>query len=266
MLRIDYHLHSNLSSGGRSSLFALCRRAAALGFSAIAFTENADFDPANGAPLFPADDSYRHQIQRAREEFGEKLAITMGLEVSFQRRCRPSIARFLAEQNLDFVIGSVHSVDGKDVETDEFFAGRSEAQAYKIYFEELLEAVETGLFDAIGHLDLVKLRGAALYGPFDPDKHRPLLEPLLAEIIKRNIALEINSAGLRGPARETLPGPQTLRLYRALGGDAVTIGSDAHDVEELGFGIEQAAAVLRAEGFKSANLYKSRKPHPVPLA
>jgi histidinol-phosphatase (PHP family) len=117
----------------------------------------------------------------------------------------------------------------------------------------------------IGHLDIVKRYGVQHYGPFDPGRYAEAIDAVLRACVDTGIGLEINTSGLRGPPRETFPTLPVLCRYRELGGEILTIGSDAHTAGDLARDIPQALDLAAAAGFRAIALFVDRQPTWLPI-
>jgi histidinol-phosphatase (PHP family) len=265
---LDYHLHSKCSADGDSTIAQYCRRAAGQRFIEIGFCEHADFDPRDYSYDFFDYALFRCQIEAERERYGDSLVIRAAVEVTYQASREEEIRGFLKGKELDYVIGSVHLVEdgqewamvSEEGRCERYFAQRSVREAYQPYFAEMRRAVESGLFDLIGHLDLVKRYGVRCYGPFDLSLFAAEVREILKLAVERGVGLEINTSGLRQAPHETYPGLEVLRWYRELGGRVLTVGSDAHSVEDLGKGIPEALGLAREAGFEAVTLFEKQRP------
>jgi histidinol-phosphatase (PHP family) len=268
---LDYHLHSTCSVDGISTIAQFCRRAAERGFIEIGFCGHVDFDPRDPSCGFFDYALFRRQIEterRAIMRYGDSLAIRTAVEVTYQASREEEIRAFLEGKELDYVIGSVHLVDdgqewaivSEEGRCECYFVRRSLREAYQPYFAEVRRAVESGLFDFIGHLDLVKRYGVRYYGPFDPSLFAAEVREILELAVQGGVGLEINTSGLRQAPRETYPGLEVLRWYRELGGWILTVGSDAHSVKDLGKGVAEALGLAREAGFEAVTLFEKREP------
>ena len=265
---LDYHLHSTCSSDGISTTAQYCRRAAEQGFIEIGFCEHVDFDPRDPGYGFFDYALLRRQIEAQRKGYGDSLAIRAAVEVTYQASREEEIRRFLEGKELDYVIGSVHLVeDGQEWAMiseqegcERYFARRSVREAYQPYFAEVRRAVESGLFDFVGHLDLIKRYGVRHYGPFDLSIFAAELREILKLAVEGGVGLEINTSGLRQAPRETYPGLEVLRWYKELEGQILTVGSDAHTVKDLGRGIAEALGLAREAGVEAVTLFEKREP------
>lgn len=252
----------------------MCQRAVELGLRFICFTEHLDLDPRDDGYRYFRPEAYFEAIEAARTRFHGQLVIGAGIEVCYQSQREDEIAGWLERWPFDFVLGSVHIVDhGNDwvmvpdrASMLAWSARRAVHDAYQPYFEELRRAATSGLFDALAHLDLVKRYGALVYGPFDRAAFAEELDAVLEAALTHGTAIEINTSGLFQPAGEPFPGLDTVRRYRELGGRILTIGSDSHDIHQLGRGLDVAMTYARAAGFSEIACFSQRRPqfHPLP--
>jgi histidinol-phosphatase (PHP family) len=111
----------------------------------------------------------------------------------------------------------------------------------------------------LGHLDLVKRYGTAHYGPFDPGAFEDEIRAVLQAAIDVGLGLEVNTSGLRQRVGEPYPGLTVLRWYRELAGEILTVGSDAHDVDNLGAGIAEALDLVQAAGFQAIASFEAQQ-------
>lgn len=241
---IDSHVHSNSSGDCQAPMLEVCQAAVDRGIKILTFTDHIDYEPTDVCFGTFDHELYRSRIAEARELFEGVLDIRCGVEIDFVTKHKSKIEDFLDGKEFDFILGSAHYVGGIILEDHElYFPGKTAHDAYTPYFQNVLATVEAGWFDALAHLDLCKRYGVRYYGPFDWNPHREIIEQILRAVIARGMALEINTSGLRQSPRDTYPSRSILELYHSLGGRSVTIGSDAHKVEDVGSGIADAAAM-----------------------
>jgi histidinol-phosphatase (PHP family) len=265
--RVDLHVHSTLSADGASSIADHARRAVALGLAEVGFCEHLDLDPRDRTRAFLDLARYDCELEAARRALSV-VQLRQGIEITFQSTRRDEIERWLAGRTWDYVVLSVHLVDYADGWTmisepraiGDYYAGHNQRQAYLPYFEELLRAAQSGQGDLLGHFDLIKRYGASHYGPFDPNRFADEIRSVLRAAVERGVGLEINSSGLRQPPGEPYPGLEVLRWYRALGGEILTIGSDAHHSSDLAAGLAEASDLARAAGFRAIATFEARHP------
>jgi histidinol-phosphatase (PHP family) len=261
----DSHMHSNFSIDSRASMEAMVRTAVGLGLREITFTEHLDLDPGSDGVGYLRFDAYLAEIDRCRALFDGRIAIRAGLEIGDVQRHGAEIAAQIAGLPLDFLIGSIHFIDGLFVGGPTYLHSRPPAAVVSDYFEQSLLAARVGGFDVHGHLDVFKRRGLGLLVPFDPTPWADQVRAILRQLIDGGMGIEINTSGVRTDAEEPCPALPIVRWYRELGGEIVTLGSDAHRPDTLGFGLEVGADLLRAAGFRRYCTFVQRRPvwHPL---
>jgi len=259
---VDCHLHSHLSADGSGSIPEFCRRAIERGLTHVCFTEHADFDPQD--PGYGCFDygSYLTEIRVARRRFDDTLEIRIGVEIDYQRRFEEDIKAFLDNLEFDFVVGGVHYVGGDWMGSSQF-ALHPAVEVYDLYFDEVEHLIKSGLADVLGHLDLIKRYRTPVDGPFDLERWGERIEKILVMAIERDIGLEINTSGLRQAPQDSYPALETIELYRALGGQILTVGSDAHEPDDVGANVQEALDLARRAGYEQIHLFRHRKPKSV---
>ncbi|MCR4424671.1 MAG: histidinol-phosphatase, partial [Firmicutes bacterium] len=200
-------------------------------------------------------DDYIGVVVGAREE---GYPVRLGIEMDYIEERRGQIQAFISEYPWDFVIGSVHWLGdwGFDIEPGSW-DGRDVDEAYRTYFSTVERAVLTGMFDVLGHADVIKVFGHRPSREFQPE----LLEwfDRIADALARTGAcLEVSSAGLRRVAREAYPDTRLLSRARARN-VPITISSDAHEPEEVGLGFEVTIPLVRSLGFQTLTVFNCRR-------
>ena len=235
---IDTHLHSRISCDSEMGMQAACRQALKIGLKALVFTEHADFDPSDQGCGFYDDRKYNEELAEARVAMGRSLKIYKGIEITYQPRRRQQILDFIHQHQFDFTIGSVHMVGSKDVSRPELakkhYGAIEEEQAYGEYFQEVEKLIDSRLFDCLGHLDLCKRYGHLHYGPLVYKKYEKNYKKILKHLIQADMLLEVNTSGLRQQVKETFPPYPAVLEYLKMGGTKLTLGSDAHRVQDIG--------------------------------
>lgn len=260
----DYHVHPGYSIDAEpAGIDDYCRRAAAIGLSEICFTTHLEVDPQRkhldwfvrlDRKIVPMEDLvwldvYFRDIENARRKWSERgLKVKAGLEVGYDLGLEKTIERVVNGYPFDFVMGSVHCLDHLAIsskkESERFFPGRELGAVVREYFRVLSEAVSSGLFDCIGHLDLYRRHGRHYLGPGILRAHEEFAEPLLLAIAARDMSLEVNTSGLRRGINDFHPSRDIIELAVNSGVRLFTIGSDAHRLPELGLGLESAMEQL----------------------
>ena len=261
----DLHTHTRFSPDSSTTMEAMCHRAVSLGLRQIAFTEHVDFVPADMGYDFFRPAAYLAEIVRCRELFGDQLTILSGVEIGEFHRFRPQADALLSACSFDLVVGSLHWVGNELVFQAPYFQRRSKDRAHQDYFADLELMCQGGGFDVLGHLDIVKRYGFDKYGRIDLAQYQDAIRPILAALIRNGIALEINTSTIRRPVKQTSPGAMVLDWYREMGGELLTIGSDAHSPVDLATGWETAVEMVRAAGYTHLTTFSNRNPYLIPL-
>ncbi|HOC00733.1 MAG TPA: histidinol-phosphatase HisJ family protein [Verrucomicrobiota bacterium] len=255
----DYHMHTPLCRHAKGEPSDYARHALELGFDEIGFSDHSpmprdDFD--DWRMRLDQLSDYVARVDRARRE-APSLTIKLALEVDFLPGQEEWVRDLAGRYPWDYLIGSVHYVtESWDIDNPHRIAlwqGRDLFEVWTAYFERLTRAAESGLFDIIGHADLCKKFG------FRPAADcTPLYRRFLASARRADVAIELNTAGLRKECREIYPSRTLLELAHQEG-VAIAFGSDAHDPEEVGADFEQAVALARSVGYTHACRWTRRE-------
>ncbi|MDQ2965256.1 MAG: histidinol-phosphatase HisJ family protein [Chloroflexota bacterium] len=269
-LPLDSHLHTDLSPDSDVPIDVYAAQAAERGIVEIAITDHVDFDHRDPAFSFSTFADRERIVRQAAERWaGRGVAIRFGVELTYNRLWEDEIRAHLARHTYDFTIGSVHEWPGSPYRDRHglasWISGRSEAEAVAPYLAEILGAARSGLFDALGHLDVVKKYLARHVPPARLAGAPEIYEPVLKALVENGTALEVNTSGLRQAPGETYPTAPIVALFRELGGSAVTAGSDAHRAETFAFGLEQGYRLLAEAGFEELAFRRGGERVAVPI-
>lgn len=265
---IDLHIHTDSSFDGHHSAMFLCESAESAGLRALAFTDHIEIDRYREDRFdVTARDSYFHAAN-ARSAFSGKLIVGIGVELGQPVYDAETAKELLSVFNYDLVIGSVHNLRGMkdfcdlDYETE----GADYEKLLDEYFDEEIALAKWNDFDTLGHLTY-PLRYIVGEQKKDVDlkKYADKIDTVLRTVAENGKALEINTSGLRQPYGVTMPELDIVKRFRELGGEFVTVGSDAHYAKDLGAGIEEGMKIAKAAGFSCISLFKNRMATPVPI-
>ncbi len=237
----------------------VCEVAIARGIREIVFTDHLDFGPADPPDYFhPAE--YMAEIERCRARYGHQLTIRAGIEVGEPHLFAEEVKPILAECDFDFVLGSAHYADGLQVAWEEPYFEQPLHQAYEAYFRQVVRVAEEGDFDVLGHIDLVKREARKFGKDYDgPEPYGDIIRTALRSVIERGKGIEINTSPLYRGQPEACPSLEILRWYRELGGEILTVGSDAHTASFVGSCLDLAVEMARAAGFTRLATFEKRR-------
>ena len=269
-LPLDAHLHTIFSPDANAMLEAYCRLAVDRGLAELAITDHVDFDPTMPAYRFATFADRERDVREAAARWADRgLAIRFGVEVTYERRFEDEIRAWLRRHPHDYVIGSVHISEAspyKATNVASFTSGRSLGDIVAPYFDEVIGAARSGLFDTIGHLDFVKRYLVPHVLPAQLAAAPELYEVVLLALVESGTALEVNASGLRQLPREPYPRPEIVARYRELGGRHVTIGSDAHRTEWFAYGLGEAYRAVSSAGYEALAFRRGGPRVQVPLS
>lgn len=236
----------------------VCLKAIEKNIKEICFTEHFSLNPA--APTYGHInfDKYLHEIRDCREKFAEQLVIKAGIEICEPHLLKEKYQETLNPLELDFILGSVHNINNQKLR--KYLEINDKDAVYRGYFTELYEMVCVADIDVLAHLDLMKRYASAQFGNYYFPHFKEILAAILKKAIDRNIGIEINTSGMRGKLNESLPSMDVLDLYKDLGGEILTIGSDSHFVDSVGSHMSEAVELARQCGFNYIFKYEKRTP------
>ena len=252
-LPLDSHLHTDLSPDSDVPIDVYAALAVEQGIAELAITDHVDFDARDPAYDFASFADRERSVRDAAERWAPRgVAIRFGAELTYNRTWDADVRAHLARHTYDFTIGSVHDWPDSPYVPSRvrtWATGRPLDEVLAPYVAEIAAAAGSGLFDTIGHLDVVRryLHGTVsapeIFGAVE------LFEPAIRALVDSGTALEVNSSGYRHPDAEAYPGPPLVARYRELGGLAVTAGSDAHRKGHFAWALEAGYRVLAEAGF-----------------
>lgn len=229
----DYHMHSRVSFDGHDTGLALAQAAWKAGLREICFTDHLDYDPSGLMGVIAFDTEAYNREYDDLEVPG--LKIRRGMEFGMTLDNRDQFQRDLQRRPFDFVLGSVHFVDGLDVYHREYWQGKTVFQAERRYLEDVLACVQVqDDFDVLAHLTYVgktPVHPAPRCVPYE--EHREIIDEVLSTLARKGKGLELNTSGV-DRCGGFLPTADYFRRFRELGGKIVTVGSDAHRCDRVG--------------------------------
>ncbi len=263
---VDYHMHlrdeRNDIAHRAQAVEPFVEHAVEQGVDEIGFTEHVYYF-ASTRELWTREyqiercvydlDAYVDAILEAKKR---GLPVKLGLEVDWFPPANERLAELLAPYPWDYLLGSVHWIDGESVDSTPdrgAWVRWSPAEVWRRYAEELAKAARSGLFDVLSHPDLAKIFGTR----GDDERYAEIA----AAVDEADITLEISTAGLRKPVGELYPDERLLRASRA----PVTLASDAHEPQTVGYEIQQAVELARRSGRETVSVFEGRARTQEPL-
>lgn len=248
-MRTDLHVHSHFSFDSQTEMQAACRQAVQAGLTHIGFTDHYDLDPSCEEGIYDPE-AFFEEIKAVQDKFAGRLAILAGIEFS-EPHLYPKEYEKIRTLPYDYIIGAIHYIDGMDP----YFTEKMTyplPKMYERYWEEMERMVETGGFQIIAHLDYPKRYFNACLA-----EDQTMLR-IFQKACDRGLALEINTSPFRKGETEPMPVERMLELYTKAGGYHITLGSDAHEPEQAGSGIERGRDIAKKLGLQPC-IFEKRK-------
>lgn len=266
MILADYHVHCDVSQDSTATVYEMVEAEAKMGMEQICFTNHCDmcdwrtykFNPRCLTRVQETMEKYEAML---REHPVLPLDVRLGLELGEPLFDLEQAAAIAASPGLDMVMGSLHILlDYGDLWGVKFLSEEHCRTIFDVYMDELIRMTEVNFFDVMAHIGYGRRYmwqqgfdeelSLACYG----DK----IEHLLRLLIDNGRGIEINCSGIRdgcGP----FPDPEIIRLYRSMGGEIITVGSDAHTPADAAKCIRQGYEIIKDCGFDYVSTFKKRR-------
>ena len=251
----DYHIHSTVSFDAKDTGLAMALAAKERGLKEICFTDHIDYTP-------EMDMVFDTAVYNAAYDNLEVpgLLIRRGMEFGLTPDNAGQLKTDLGRRHFDFVLGSIHLVEGLDVYLEPYWADKTYDEAIRLHLETTLECVRAHEdYDVLGHLTFIAKCGA------NPRKellryadHKSIMDEIMLELVKRGKGMELNTSGI-DRCGGSLPTLDYFQRFYDLGGRIVTVGSDAHDVARVGQYTHEMTAELK-KIFGYVCTFEDRKP------
>lgn len=258
-MRADFHMHTSFSIDSETEPEVMIQAAINKGLTTICITEHIDRDH----PEMPEIDypCYISTLEMLREKYKGQIDVLTGMEFGMQPHLGEMCRRLATTYPFDFIIGSAHVIDGQDPYDRTYFVGKTDTEAYQRCFEVILEDMKnTREFDSLGHLDYVVRYGHNQDQDYSYMKYADYLDAILKYLIENGKGLEVNTAGWKYGLPFAHPHPDVLKRYKELGGEIITVGSDAHRPEHVAYDFHRLGNYLKECGFAYYTEFRQRKP------
>lgn len=257
----DYHTHTAYSGDCETPMETMVQKAIELQLQELVFTDHVDYEYADPNFELIDFDEYCREVSRLKMQYGHLISLLMGVEIGFQPHVVGKINQLLSNWDFEFVICSTHMADRLDFYTGAFFEGRESYAAYHRYFENVLHSVQTmDSFNVYGHLDFIVRYGTYRKKELKYAQHAEIIDEILRQLIYRGKGIEVNTSSYRYGLSHLHPQEAIIKRYRQLGGEIVTVGSDAHHPGDLCSEFPAVYTLLRELGYNYLTMFRNRQP------
>lgn len=261
---IDAHTHTKYSFDGKSRAADMAARGEELGLEYLAFTDHCDLDYAHILKYKLIKqikiDKYVEGVNALRERFP---FLALGLECGYSELSEKDYVAKIPFKSFDYILNSVHTVDGLDTYTQAYFIGKSKEKAYTKYLLKVLKSLDCAYpYNTVSHLGFVRKKAPYRDAAVDAETFGDILDEILKRIIEKGKTLEINT---NTRSNDFMPGAEIVERYYNLGGRDITFASDAHIFSRICDRYPEARDMAKNVGFKYWTVYKNRLPVRIPI-
>ncbi len=251
---VDLHNHTLLCNHAQGEVFEYIEQAIKTGTKYFGFSDHApmDFDP-KYRMAFDDMQNYENDILAAKKKYADKIEILLGYEVDY---LQGHMDERVLTANVDYLIGSVHFLEGWGFDNPEFIGAwktQDIDEIWQKYFDTIEEMAESKLFDIVGHLDLIKVFKYMPKGNINS-----MAKKALEAIKKADMVLELNVAGYRKAVAESYPSPSLLKQAFDLS-IPITFASDAHNPEQVSMFNDEIIQLAKSVGYTECAVFSKRK-------
>ena len=258
----DTHIHSRFSGDSKAPQEDMLAAAIEKNLGGICFTDHLDIDYPGEPEAFLLDlPNYSASVLSLQEKYKERLPVRLGVELGLQPHLATVHSDILSQYPFDFVIGSSHVVHGLDPYYPVYWENRTEEEGCLEYFSSIIENILAfDGFDVYGHIDYV-VRYCPNRSQCDAYRqYADVIDEILKLLIEKGKGIELNTGGFKYGLGHPNPTEEILARYRKLGGEIITLGSDAHMPEHMAFDFEKLPRILKEAGFSYYAIFKNRQP------
>lgn len=246
----DMHIHTEFSCDSDAKMEDYIEKAKTSGIGTICFTDHVDLNTNDYGYNYYSADRFWERFNEIKCNADMPIELLAGIEFGEPHLYEKNLKE-LTKYPYDFVIGSIHWI-GDMFPCQKVREQYSAKEFYTLYWKEVLKTVQTGGFDALGHIDFPKRYYGEIY------YEEAVINEIFRNLLDKDLVIEINTSSLRKGHARTMPGKELLEIYKANGGKYVTIGSDAYAVEDIGADYTTAKSMLEEVGLQEV-IYRQRK-------
>jgi len=246
----DMHVHTAFSCDSEADMEQYVEHAIHKKMQAVCFTEHVDLNEHDYGYNYYVPERFFEKFNQVKEKYDNCIEVYAGIEFGEPHLYADKLKQ-LSVHPYDYIIGSIHWI-GDMFPCQKVREQYSAKEFYTMYWEEVLNTVKQGSFDCLGHIDFPKRYYGEIY--YAEEKIKDIFKHLL----EKDMVIEVNTSSLRKGHGETMPGKELLEIYKACGGLYVTIGSDAHEIKDVGADNDIAKKLTADCGLQEV-IYRKRK-------
>ncbi len=259
----DYHIHTRLCNHAEGEMEEYVESALDAGLTEIGFSGHMPVMPEPHLCMsYDELPFYVNRVHEIRERYSGRIAVRLGCEMDIVDDRIDEIKDIIHSYPFDYIIGSIHYLDGWPFDQEQYsdvFEKGNIDEIYKRFFDAVISAVKTGLYDIIGHIDNIKCMGYRPAGDMTG-----IYERVASAVKEHGLTFELNTGGFDKPCREQYPSEAFLRILHSYD-IPVTAGSDSHSPKHVGRYYDRACSLLEKAGYEHVVYFKDRQRISKPL-
>lgn len=258
----DCHMHTKFSTDSIMDACEACETAISQGLSGIAFTDHHDIGfPGNDDSWSIDFNQYFQDISLVKGKYKDRLKVLKAVEIGIQPHVIDESEALIKSFPFDYVLASVHIIDGLDPYIREYYRGKSKFEAYDRYLKEIYYMISNfSDYDMVGHFEYIIRYANYVDRTLRYADHTDIFDSILKELINRGRGFEVNTGSFRDPKASAEYDFAVLKRYKELGGEFICLGSDAHRPEHIALRFEYFTQMLKDAGFNYTVHFENRKP------
>lgn len=266
MIKADLHVHSEFSSDGKAQMEEMISQGIRLGLETLCFTDHMDYDyPKTDEYTFEFKiEDYMNKLKTMKDKYGSQIEILTGVELGLQPHVIDRMDSLIKTYPFDFVIGSVHVVDSLDPYYPQYWEKITEEEGIIKCLNAIKESCESFQgFHVCGHIDYIFRyvpSNKSQYKEYSYPYYAEVIDEILKTLLKHGKGIEVNTSGYKYGLGHPHPKTDVLKRYKELGGEIITIGSDAHLAEHLCHDFDLVSKLLKDLGYRYYTIFKDGKP------
>ncbi len=261
MIYKDYHIHSEFSGDSNQNIEELIEHCISIGLKEIAITDHSEYGIQDMPPAFILNYSqYNVKIQELQEKYRKKICLRYGVEVGMDVQVKEYFEKNINSYPFDFIIGSNHAIHSLDIASSNITLGKTKQELQELYFQTLLHNIQNYHdFCVLGHMDFITRYGGEKFRGLNLKENWDIIQTILQHLIKYGKGIEINTSGFRYHEERFYPLPEIVKEYLRLGGEIITVGSDAHIQSHIAMDFQRVEDFLRSINYPYIASFEKRK-------
>lgn len=260
MYIVDYHTHTNYSPDSDAPFETMIKAAIDKGVNEFCVTDHID-NPELYFFDLPNYSKFLEEFNIFKEKYKNSIKLLFGAELSLAPYLKEEVEKIMPLQDYDFVIGSSHETEKKFLfSRTTYYDGKSKEEAFRIYFEEVLENIKIfDEYDVYGHFDYIYRYSKYADNSFNYFDYKDIIDECLKILVSKGKGLEVNASGFKYQLNSFHPSLDILKTYKNLGGEIITYGSDSHEPFYIVNKYKEAMEYIKSAGFQYITTFEKRK-------